>query len=149
MKSLLTKENAEQIIERIQKLNTGSKPLWGKMDAAQMCLHCTKALQVPLGELHPKPNLFTKLFSGWIKKQILKETPYPRNSPTAPDFIVKSNLDLETEKQKLIATIRKFVALTPDYLNAKVHPTLGKMTYEEWAFSQLKHFEHHLSQFGV
>ena len=75
MITLLTKDIAQEIIARIQKLNAASKPLWGKMDAAQMCLHCTKAIQVPLGELHPKPNLFSKLFGGWIKKQILKETP--------------------------------------------------------------------------
>ncbi|HNR20437.1 MAG TPA: DUF1569 domain-containing protein [Bacteroidia bacterium] len=149
MKYLNEQTAQREIIERINKLTPQSNALWGKMNVAQMLTHCSIALEVPLGLLHPKSNLFGKLFGRYIKKVILEQRDFKRNLPTSPSFVVKRQVNFDEAKSLLLTHISKFSVLSNNELSKRKHPIGGNFSGEEWAWSQYKHLDHHLKQFGV
>lgn len=146
---LLDHHAAEKFAERINKLTPETIGLWGKMNVAQMLAHCAHAIEVPLGDVELKKSLFGKIFGKWIKKVIVEKKKFKQGLPTAPQFKIKTEHDFETEKKKLISHINRFALLDTKTLDEKYHPIGGKFTAEEWRWSQYKHLDHHLSQFGV
>lgn len=62
--NIFTKEIAEGVIERINKLTPSSQPFWGKMSVAQMLAHCCVAYEMVYTNKHPKP--------GFLMRFILK-----------------------------------------------------------------------------
>lgn len=147
MKSIFDTTSRNEIITRIQAINSTSERQWGKMTAAQMLLHCQAPIKVGIGELQLGSNLLFKLIGPIVKKKLMKETPFDKHSPTHKDFIVKHDPELEKEKQNLIDLVNKLND-KKDQLAAK-HPIFGKMTTAEWDVLNWKHLDHHLRQFGV
>lgn len=150
MHSLFEDGIAQQIITRIEQLTPSSQPKWGKMNVSQMLRHVNMALKTGTGEITINPPFFLKLLAPIIKRKVLEKAPYKPGLPTAKEFITHtSSVDFEKEKKNLLATLQKFVAAGEAGVNGRKHPVFGKMTPYEWGFSQWKHFNHHLSQFGV
>ncbi len=77
------------------------------------------------------------------------ETPYPHNSRTAPQFIIKESKNFESEKQRLINHINKTQQLGESYFDNKESNSFGALNKTEWNNMLYKHLDHHLSQFGV
>ncbi len=50
MASIYDTSDNTQLINRIQKLNASSTPLWCKMSVDQMCEHCIAAINVAFGK---------------------------------------------------------------------------------------------------
>lgn len=149
MKSLFkTADNAE-LINRIHKLTPQSHPLWGKMNVSQMLAHLQAPLHAALGELKSKRGLIGILFGKLAKKKFLSGAPFGKNLPTDKNFIVTDNRDFEIEKQKVIALLHRFEKAGPAGITKEPHPFFGIMHAHEWDAIQWKHFDHHLSQFGV
>jgi len=122
---------------------------WGKMDAAQMLAHCKEAFKVPLSD-KKMPRMFIGLLLGWaFKKKLYNESPWKKNLPTAPNFIIKGSRDFEKEKQGLIDLINQFHNGGPYNVGRFPHPMFGSFTTEQWGQSMYKHVDHHLQQFGV
>jgi hypothetical protein len=46
MNSIYDKTSNDAMIARINKLTPESKPVWGKMNVAQMCKHCSLAINI-------------------------------------------------------------------------------------------------------
>ena len=143
---LTATETKANLIARINKLNSGSSALWGKMTVAQMLAHCQAQLRVALGDEKLKHSLLGKLLGGWAKKKLLEEKPFSKNLPTAPSFIIKHQPEFEKEKNNLIGMITRFNDIT---VTKEPHPFFGKMTLDEWSKGTWKHLDHHLKQFGV
>jgi len=78
-----------------------------------------------------------------------KDGPIAKNAPTADEFIVTDERDLEREREKLLGLIDRFAAGGPDACTTNPHAFFGPMTPQEWAILQYKHLDHHLRQFGV
>ena len=134
------------IIARIGKLTENTSALWGKMNAAQMMAHCQAQMRVALGEEKLPHSLMGKLF-GWLaKKSLTDEKPFSKNLPTAPSFLVKSQHEFETERNKLVGMITRF---SQNSITKNPHPFFGKLTMDEWSYGTWKHLDHHLKQFGV
>lgn len=146
MKSLFDPAVKKEILDRIEKLNPGMLPLWGKMNAAQMIAHCQRPLLVSFGELNLKRSFLGLLLGGIVKKSLMKDKPMGRNLPTHPKFIVKDDPYFQQEKDTLFALVSRF---SPESLTKKTHPLFGKMTEHEWDTLQWKHLDHHLRQFGL
>jgi hypothetical protein len=136
----------QNIIDRINKLNDRSAALWGRMTVSQMFAHCQAQMGVALGETPVKSNLVSKLFGGWIKKIVLSPKPFGKNLPTAPTFLIKTDPGFESEKEKLIAMLKRF---KKENIMNKPHPIFGLMSHDEWSKGTWKHLDHHLRQFGV
>ncbi|HEU0135936.1 MAG TPA: hypothetical protein VFQ50_01455, partial [Flavobacterium sp.] len=80
---------------RIQQLKADTKPTWGKMNAAQMVLHCQKPLDVASGKLVLKQGLIGFLFGKMAKRDFLNKPEFAKNLPTVPQFKSKSTPDFD------------------------------------------------------
>ena len=148
--NIFTKQVTEEIIQRINKLTPETKPLWGKMNAAQMLAHCCVSYEMIYENIHPKPNPFLKfILRSFIKSKVTGEAPYPHSSRTAPQFIISNTRDFEKEKKRLIDYINKTQQLGEDHFDNKESNSFGALNRTEWNNMLYKHLDHHLSQFGV
>ncbi len=151
IKDIFSGSVTNEVIARIQKLQKDSKPGWGKMNAAQMFAHCNVAYSYTY---HPEqfkaPGTVKKFFlRTFLKKIVTGPKEYRKNSPTAPDFIIADERNLETERNKLIENIRKTQQLGRAHFEGKENFSFGKLTCDEWNHLFYKHLDHHLRQFGV
>jgi hypothetical protein len=150
MKNIYTKEVAAELVNRIQQIKPNDMPLWGKMSADQMFAHCNVSYDIAYTpEQFNQPGAFKKfLLKTFLKKIIVGEKEYPKNSRTAPEFIVVGKKDFEKEKAKLIAHVEKTQQLGASYFAGKDNLSFGVMSAEEWNNLFYKHLDHHLRQFG-
>ena len=139
----------DEILNRIKALNNTHKPLWGKMNVAQMLAHCVRPLTLVMGEtVMPKPGFIMRLLGGTIKKTLISPVPYKQNLPTSPSFVtLASEFDFNESQQLLLDAVARFVDKQDSVADFQ-HPLFGKMTKDEWGTSQYKHLDHHLQQFG-
>ena len=90
VQNIFNKEVSDAILKRIDTLTPVTQPKWGKMSVAQMLAHCNVSYEMIYEDIHPKPNAFMKfILKALIKNKVTGETPYPHNSKTAPQFIIK------------------------------------------------------------
>ena len=148
--SIFDAVTTENLIARFNKVKASDKPLWGKMNAAQMLAHLNVSYELILGERTYKTPFFLKIFAPIFFKGIMTNTKdYPKNTPTGKDFVIADERDFENEKARLIANFSKCHAFGPKfYLEAK-HPLLGKLTAEQWNNTLYNHLDHHLRQFNA
>ena len=148
--NIFTNPVSDKIIERINKLRPDTQPVWGKMSAAQMLAHCNVAYEMIFENIHPKPNFIMKfILKTLVKNKVVGETPFPHNSRTAPQFIIKESKDFESEKQRLVNYINKTQQLGESHFDNKESASFGALNKTEWNNMLYKHLDHHLSQFGV
>ena len=151
MKTLFETAAVNEVKERLERLQTGSEPLWGKMNAAQAVAHCSVSMEWAVGDKVPQPApLMGRILGKLIKPLAIgNENPLRRNSPTAKELVVRGERDLETERLRLCALIDRFAAGGPEGCTQHPHSFFGRLTPQEWANLTYKHLDHHLRQFGV
>ena len=148
--NIFTKEVSDKIIQRIDRLTPDTMPNWGKMDVAQMLAHCNVTYELIYENIHKKHNFLMQLIiRAFVKKRIIGASPYKRNLPTGPAFLVKDTRDFETEKNRLKTYIRKTQQLGETHFEQKSSHSFGKLNVNEWNNMFYKHLDHHLTQFGV
>ncbi len=147
MKNLFVASDAQEILDRVEKVTPQSTRQWGKMDAAQMLAHCSKCMEMANGTLRPKRTLIGKIIGGLFKSQYINEKPFSPGNPTSAETEVTGTHDFSSEKKKLVGLIRDF----SDSKSATTHPHpfFGDFTAEEWSRGMYKHLDHHLRQFGA
>lgn len=150
MKSLFNANDVQELVTRINKVTPESKPIWGKMNAAQLMAHCTAPLRMAHGEIKGKRGLISFLFGKSSKKKFTQaHVEFPKNLPTDPNFIFPNAMQFDAEKQKLIDKLNDFCKKGPNGISKDPHSFFGPMSPEEWDIIQYKHLDHHLKQFGV
>lgn len=136
------------IKSRILELASGSQPLWGKMDVAQMFAHCVYVMQNALGEVQQKRKWQGYLFAPFIRHRYYSNQTFKaRHVPST--FKIVDEADFEREQQRLLNQLDLFHQDGPERCKGAIHPMLGAFTPEQWAIGQYKHIDHHLRQFGV
>lgn len=150
-KNIFEKENANDVVSRIQQLTPESKPEWGKMNVAQMLAHlCVQYELVYEPEKFKKPSGFERFIIKLLaKKQVVGEKPYPKNGRTAPIFVIADKRDFDVEKNRLINFIHKTQELGENHFDGKDSHSFGKLTKNEWNTLFYKHIDHHLRQFAA
>jgi hypothetical protein len=150
MTHLFEAATAADLKRRILSLRADSVRQWGTMTPAQALAHCCGGFAMANGDRIP-PRLFLGRIIGWlIKPLVLRgDAPMRRNSPTAPELVVRDERDLEVERQRLCALLDRFVDAGPRGCTAHPHSFFGSLTPEEWATLMYKHLDHHLRQFGA
>ena len=147
MKSIFDKNALDEILERLDKLQPTAARQWGKMSPAQMLEHCARAVEMATGK-NPRQQAFLGKMIGWIfKKGFLSEKPFPKNSPTAPDFIIKEEPAFAGTKARLKDLITELNQLGVAGTDGRIHGFFGKLSGAEWGVTQYKHLDHHLRQF--
>lgn len=154
MKNVFEKTTSEDLKARLDRLTAETQPVWGTMDAGQMLAHCSvpyESLFDPeYAEKHPKPNAFVRgLLRLLVKKIVVGEKPYKRNSRTAPEFIMKGDKDFDAEKARLVGYIDRTQELGAAHFEGKDSHSFGPLTEGEWSNLFYKHLDHHLAQFGA
>lgn len=150
MKNIFNEADKNEILQRMEKLSPDAKPVWGKMNAAQMLAHCYKSTQMALGEINTKRVAFPVNVIGRIlKSKVLGESPLHKNSPTAPEVKITDERNFQQEKMNLTSSLNRMAAEKEKCVKAQIHPFFGKMLPAEWGRIAYKHTDHHLKQFGV
>lgn len=148
MKTIFDIEVREEFISRISMLNKHSSPIWGKMNLAQMLMHCTKWDEMALGKKKYRQTFLGILFGKMALKDFVKdEMPLKKNVPTVASFKIKeTDGNIEILKSKWIELIVEY-----QYFNNQniFHPFFGKLTAEQLGLLAFKHTDHHLRQFNV
>jgi hypothetical protein len=150
MKNIFISDNTQEILNRINKLNPDSKPLWGKMSVGQMLAHCSVTYELVFDNIHPKPNFLKKfLLKAIVKKIVVNETPFKKNERTGTEFLVTETKNMPEEKERLMAYISKAQKLGEAHFDNKESHSFGPLSKTEWSNMFYKHLDHHLNQFGV
>ena len=149
MNNLYNKNDVLVILNRVEKLSSNSQRKWGKMNVEQMLTHLNAFLETALNLNSPKRILIGRILGSFFKSRYISEKPFSLNSPTHKNYIFTDIRNFENEKSKSLLLIEHFFKEGPSKCTSKPHPFFGKLTPEEWAIAQWKHFDHHLRQFGV
>jgi len=150
MKNLFDAARVEEVKQRIARLRPDSQRQWGKMNAAQAVEHCSRGLELALGDLRPPRALLGRIMGPIIKPKVLEnDEPLRRNTPTVKGLVILDERDLAKERARLYGVIDQFVAAGPKGCTTHPHSFFGPLTPQEWAILMYKHLDHHLRQFGV
>jgi len=138
-------------LERLNKLSAGMTPKWGKMNAPQMLAHLNVAYDIAYGKTEVKKmggfgKLMMKLF---VKKIVVGEAPYKKNSRTAPYFLIADEREFNAEKEKLAAYIQQVEKDGASFFEGKESAAFGPLSAKEWSNQFQKHLDHHFQQFGI
>jgi hypothetical protein len=148
--NVFLKETSDALLERLALLKCDSKPLWGKMNVAQLLAHLNVSYDLAYERMSSQHNfLMSWILKIFIKPLVVNEKPYKRNSSTAPLFIIANSRDFDTEMTKLIANIKDTQEKGAAYFEGKTSDSFGRLSAIEWNNLFYKHLDHHFRQFGV
>jgi oxepin-CoA hydrolase/3-oxo-5,6-dehydrosuberyl-CoA semialdehyde dehydrogenase len=142
------------ISEYLPKLNDTSKANWGMMSAQHMIEHMEKAYRMATGEIAGYEIVTPEDKLPKFRETIFNHRPMPLEfkHPLIPsdkaDYLIHS--DLATAKAKMLEAwdlYEVFFKENPD-LRTK-NAVFGMMDKFEWDLLQVKHWNHHLKQFGI
>ena len=151
MENVFDAKDAQNYIDRINKLTPDTQGLWGKMTVDQMLAHCNVSYEMVYEpEKHKKPGSIAKfILKTFVKPKVVGDKAYSKDGPTAPQFIIADRKDFDEEKKRLIGFIQKTQQLGASAFDGKESFSFGKLNAQEWNNMFDKHLNHHLEQFGV
>lgn len=142
--------NIDQLTKRLASIEKNTKPLWGKMNAAQMLAHLNIMFEMGLTDKHQPPKAFVRfILRTIVKKKLINEVAFKKNSRTAPDMIISHQPDFTAEKEVLLAYLAQLNEKGKDFFEQRNHPSFGTLTAHEWSNLFYKHIDHHLNQFAA
>lgn len=148
--SIYNSQTTETTLKRLSSLTPQSQAQWGKMNAAQMLAHLNVSYDLAYEKINSPVSFFTKLMMKlFIKNIIVSEKTYPKNSRTAPVFIITDEREFEKEKALYVENIKETEKKGANYFEGKESSAMGKLTAIEWNNMFYKHTDHHFKQFGV
>ena len=148
MASLWDDAACRLLLERFRRLTADRKPMWGKMNAAQMLAHLNDSLRMAAGELATKPKRLPIRFFP-LKQLIIYAFPFPKGAPTAPELIARlDRAQWDQEAAELPQIIERLVRI-PATAAWPIHPAFGRLSHGGWGALVHKHVSHHFTQFGV
>lgn len=111
-----------------------------------MLRHVNIALESALGRVQVK-RLAIPL-PGVLLKWMVLYAPWPKGSPTAPEFVAGERYQFDAERARLLALIDEFTGRSLES-QWPYHHTFGRITGPETSRLQAKHIDHHLRQFSA
>lgn len=150
MKDVFAAETVAELTARVERLTPATRPKWGKMSVDQMLAHVNVAYDMVYDPSTPKAAGLKRLLLKWfVKGGVVGPKPYPRNSPTAPQFRMTGSKDFAAEKAKLLAYLHRVQGEGGRAFDGRESASFGPLTRDEWNTLFYKHLDHHLTQFGV
>jgi hypothetical protein len=149
MKTIFEPIAYAEIVRRVNAVHSGSPRQWGKMTVAQMLEHTARAVEMAAGKVPGKQRPIGRALSWAFRRNFVGPDPFPKNSPTGPNFIVKHEPELEQARERLKSLLADLHAMGEAGCEGNIHGFFGKMSGREWGITQYKHLDHHLRQFGA
>jgi hypothetical protein len=149
MKNLFEREAVDEVISRIDTLESSRRRQWGKMEVAQMMAHCSAGLDMASGRLILKRLFIGRVFGPFVKPIYTNEKPFSKGNPTDPKLVVSDQRDFVREREQLKIKVRDFYDGGEAKCTRHPHPFFGALTPQEWSRGMYKHLDHHLRQFGA
>ena len=150
MNNLFEPARIKEVKDRMAQLRPDSKRVWGQMNPAQALEHCSRGIELAVGDRRPPRALMGRIIGRIVKPLALgNDEPMRKNSPTVPGLVVQDERDLGMERERLCGLIDRFAAAGPAGCTTHPHSFFGRLTPDEWATLMYKHLDHHLRQFGV
>ncbi len=150
MKSIFDKQVREELIQRIETLADSSTANWGKMNVYQMIEHGIKTEDMYLRNKSYDRLFIGRIFGQMSLKSLLKdEKPFKPNEPTHPEFKIKTNGYISSNKPQWIKLIKDYEHKQEQDYEGFSHPFFGKMTMSQVGEYNYKHLDHHLRQFNA
>ncbi len=147
MKSLFEKKAYEELLQRLENINSDSERLWGKMSPGQMAWHCQFPLKIAV--TNEDRGVSGNPLVRWLfKKSLYNDKIWRKNLPTAPGLKATEEKDFAIEMPKLKQLVKDCYEVK-DREKWNPHPLFGTLTREQWGKMEYKHLDHHLRQFGV
>ncbi len=135
---------------RLDRLTPGTQRQWGSLTPAQMVFHLNAQMQNVLGEIHvaprPTPPMFKWPLFHWLI--IDSGMSWPKSTPTAPQYLSDAPGELEALVPQLKARVERMIA-TGEATAATVHPAFGPLDGATMGRLLWRHWNHHLTQFGL
>jgi hypothetical protein len=149
MKNLFQPDAVDEVISRIDRLQSAGQRQWGKMDAAQMMAHCSAALDLASGRLVRPRSVVGRLIGPLVRPIYSNDKPLSKGSPTDKSLVISDQRDFSREQEQLKVRVRQFHQGGEAQCTRHPHPFFGALTPREWSTGMYKHLDHHLRQFGV
>lgn len=141
-----------EVIERLLRLDADATPSWGTMARDQMIGHLIRALQFSMGR-GPKLADQSTWFRRWVFGPLILNgiVKIPKNLPLPkPAGESRANRPVTGDLETLHAVLEEYMSLVQaGELNPPRHAFLGDIGVDGWAKMHIRHFEHHLQQFGA
>ncbi|MCK5862883.1 MAG: DUF1569 domain-containing protein [Candidatus Hydrogenedentes bacterium] len=143
---------SEEIINRLQNIPPDAVPIWGTMTRDDLVEHFIWVLHHAMGRSTCVPDC-----SNWFSRSVTQRLVVheflhiPRgiqlpSELTSRGITLQESGDLET----LHAIIEEYLyCVQADELEPASHPFFGPLDVDGWDRLHVRHFEHHLKQFGV
>ena len=133
---------------RIRALRPDAQRRWGRMTAPQMVCHLADQLRIALGQIPTQPSAGPLRYTP-MKQLVIDVLPWPKGRIQGPPEAFTSSPDeWERDVATLLALLDAFGACGGQPTWAP-HPSFGRMSGPLWGRLTCRHFDHHLTQFGV
>jgi hypothetical protein len=141
-----------EIIARIERIPPGATPRWGALRRHTLIEHLIWIVRHSMGRSQQMP-----FFGNWFTCQLLAPLilngllPIPRNVRYPERLIAEGVTGRETgDLETLQALLEEYLDLVQaGELEPAPHPLFGNIGIDGWERMHVRHFEHHLKQFGV
>jgi hydroxymethylglutaryl-CoA reductase len=143
--------NIETILEKLSKLDSNSKPLWGTMSAQRMVEHLTEMVNVSNGKIELKLEIPEDRIEK-MQQFLDSDKPMAKNIEVAfaPKDAPLKNEELELAIDELVEEWLNFEEYFEENPERTVlHAFYGQLSYDQWLKLHSKHFTHHFEQFGI
>jgi hypothetical protein len=142
------KATKAELIERINHLRPNAARRWGRMTAPQMIAHLSDQMRQTLGDAvaagRPGP-----LRNPLVRYLAIYWLPWPKGQIKGPpEAFVTKPTTWDADVATLIDLVNRFLERGPSG-EWPDHALFGHMTGKSWGVFCHKHFNHHLTQFGV
>jgi hypothetical protein len=150
VKNILNISGQNEILQRLAKLHAASQNMVGKMSPTQMLAHCTKPMQVAMGDAAASYKLleFLKMFS----KKGLRRKNFNKNLPDTYESGIAEQRKFIAGKMALLAILEKLNQEGTSAIQKDKLPYFlfsGRMSIDEWGHVNYTHLDHHFKQFGI
>ena len=141
------------LIDKLNYLEEGTSPKWGKMNSVKMINHCNNFIEVSLG--NQKISLWTRLFGRLFGKLFLKYlksldfdiNKYPKNSKTLKEFKpINSDESFLSQKNRLTENLNIVKELKPHYTFHNIYGNIETNLFKKLVYF---HTSYHFNQFGI
>ncbi len=153
MHTLEQAADLQSILERLGRLRSDARPLWGRMTAGEMVCHLIDSYHVITGDKQ------VSTASNWLTRTLIKNLAlwapmeWPKGYATRPEIDQSLGngtraTDFDEDRARLCQLIQQVVQ-RPASASWAPHPGFGPLTTREVMRWGYLHADHHLRQFGV